>query len=163
LEKKTLNFSYSVFSAVGDLEPELNHLVHAAIKACDNAYAPYSHFRVGAAVLLATGGVIIGSNQENMAYPSGLCAERVALFAARSQFPDVPIKALAIAAQGKQGQLNGPVTPCGGCRQVMAEYEMLQNVNFKVLLAHPGGQVWMLDRATSLLPMAFFARGLGLE
>ncbi len=128
-------------------------LVDAAYSATNNSYAPYSHFHVGAAVLLENDVIITGSNQENAAYPSGLCAERVALFSANTQYPDVKVLAIAIAAvtNGKQVEM---ISPCGGCRQVMLEVEKRFKYPLRVLLC--GSQkIYMIENATSLLPISF--------
>lgn len=128
-------------------------LVEAACQATRQAYAPYSAFKVGAAVLLANAEVVIGNNQENVAYPSGLCAERVALFYANARYPDVAVKAIAVAAFRNDEYVDF-VSPCGACRQVMAEVETRFRQPVRVLLC--GRQyVTVLDRATDLLPFCF--------
>ena len=110
-------------------------LLKAAIDATQNAYAKYSHFRVGAALLLNDGRTVIGANQENAAYPSGLCAERSAIFAAQSQFPDQPIRTLAVAARNTEGHLlANPISPCGACRQVVLEIEDRYRQPVRILL-----------------------------
>lgn len=136
-----------------ELSEELTQLKEAAFNACQQAYAPYSHFQVGAAVWLENGVIITGSNQENAAYPSGLCAERVALFSANHQYPGVEIKALAIAAI-YQGKTVHEITPCGACRQVMLECEKRQQQPIQVLLCG-SESVYSLKNASSLLPLAF--------
>ncbi|TND02598.1 MAG: cdd [Bacteroidetes bacterium] len=104
--------------------PELSrNLLAEARKAAEKAYAPYSEFHVGAALLLENGTVVTGNNQENAAYPSGLCAERVAVFAAGAQFPDIPAQAIAISCKTPHFSIDTPLSPCGACRQVLAEYE----------------------------------------
>lgn len=133
-------------------------LVDAALKATEQAYAPYSKFHVGAAVLLADGTIVTGSNQENAAYPSGLCAERVALFHAGHQYPDIPVVALAIAAAtgGKQVE---SISPCGACRQVLLETEQRYGRLVKVLLCGTSDVVVVQD-AASLLPLSFGKKDL---
>ena len=128
-------------------------LVNAALKATEQSYAPYSEFHVGAAALLADGTIVTGSNQENEAYPSGLCAERVTLFHAGHQYPDVPVVALAIAAStgGKQVE---SISPCGACRQVLLETEQRYNRPMKVLLCGTK-EVVVAPSAASLLPLCF--------
>lgn len=128
-------------------------LVDAARKATGQSYAPYSKFHVGAAVLLADGTIVTGSNQENAAYPSGLCAERVALFHAGHQYPDIPVVALAIAA-ATGGELVESISPCGACRQVLLETEQRYNKPVKVLLCGTK-EVLVVPNATSLLPLCF--------
>lgn len=132
-------------------------LINKAIEATHRSYAPYSHFSVGAAALLANGMVITGSNQENAAYPSGTCAERTTLFFANSQHPDQPIETLAIAARNEQGNLlEQPISPCGACRQVMLETESRFQHPMRVLLYGTKG-VYEVQGVTSLLPLSFSA------
>lgn len=144
--------------ALYELPDEELPLVGAALKAAGQAYAPYSHFHVGAAALLANGVIVTGSNQENAAYPSGLCAERVTLFHAGHQYPDVPIVALAIAAAigGKQVE---SISPCGACRQVLLETEQRYGKPMKVLLCGTE-EITMAESAASLLPLCFGAADL---
>lgn len=129
-------------------------LMSEARRAVDTAYAPYSDFKVGAAVLLDSGDIVLGSNQENAAYPSGLCAERVALFAAKSQFPDRAIVAVAIATAMGEITLE-PVAPCGGCRQVFAEYGDRQQEPIVLLLVAGSQRVTRYSDARLLLPGRF--------
>ena len=129
-------------------------LIHAANQATGSAYAPYSGFKVGAAVLLDDGQIITGTNQENAAYPSGLCAERVALFTAASHYPEKTILKIAVAAKNKSGNSTA-VTPCGSCRQVMLEYEGKQNQAIKILLMGPDETIALFDSANALLPLGF--------
>lgn len=133
-------------------------LVKAALKATEQAYAPYSKFHVGAAVLLADGTIVTGSNQENAAYPSGLCAERVALFHAGHQYSDIPVVALAIAA-ATGGQQVESISPCGACRQVLLETEQRYGRPVKVLLCGTHDVVVVQD-AVSLLPLSFGKKDL---
>lgn len=128
-------------------------LVNAALKATGQSYAPYSKFYVGAAALLADGTIVTGSNQENAAYPSGLCAERVTLFHAGHQYPDVPVVALAIAASAGGKQVES-ISPCGACRQVLLETEQRYNRPMKVLLCGTK-EVVVVPSAASLLPLCF--------
>lgn len=138
---------------LNEVSDEEQPLVRAALKATEHSYAPYSKFHVGAAVLLADGTIVTGSNQENAAYPSGLCAERVALFHAGHQYPDIPIVALAIAAAtgGKQVE---SISPCGACRQVLLETEQRYGRPVKVLLCGTK-EVMVAESAASLLPLCF--------
>lgn len=144
-----------------DSEKELSQkdieLLTESRKAAANAYAPYSHFKVGAALRLANGKIIHGNNQENVAYPSGLCAERVALFYASAAYPDEKIEAIAVTANPVNFQLTEPVTPCGSCRQVMAESEKKQADDIRVLMDGPDGSVWISENVKSLLPLMFQA------
>lgn len=137
------------------LPPEEQLLLNQAQKAIQTSYAPYSLFRVGAAVLLENGEIIIGSNQENTAYPSGLCAERVAIFNAKVKYPNMAIKAIAITAQTNNFEINTPISPCGGCRQVMAETEKRQQGKIKVIMKGHTGPTLRVDGIDSLLPLMF--------
>ena len=138
-----------------ELTAEERHLVELAIEATNRSYAPYSHFRVGAAVRLANGIEIIGCNQENAAYPSGLCAERTALFSAGAQYPDEPVEMLAIAARGTDGQLTEePTGPCGSCRQVIIESETRSRRRMKILL-YGSKYVYVIDGIGQLMPLSF--------
>ena len=122
-----------------------------------SAYAPYSQFNVGAALRLETDEIIIGSNQENVAYPSGLCAERVALFAASSIHPNMVVKTMAITAKTNKIELIHPLAPCGGCRQVIMEYQRKQQRPIRLILAAKGETVWIFEDASMLLPFGFEA------
>ena len=147
-----------------DSENELStadrYLLSESRKAAANAYAPYSHFKVGAALRLANGKIIHGNNQENVAYPSGLCAERVALFYASATYPEELIEAIAVTADPVNFQLTEPVTPCGSCRQVMAESEKKQNNDIRVIMDGPDGKVWISENVKALLPLMFRAEEL---
>jgi cytidine deaminase len=140
---------------IDELSAEEKHLVELAIEATSRSYAPYSKFHVCAAVRLDNGVEIIGCNQENAAYPSGLCAERTALFAAGAQYPDVPVRMLAIAARGTHGELEDePVPPCGSCRQVMIESETRANAPMRILL-YGKKYVYVIDGIRKLMPLTF--------
>ena len=143
----------------GKLSPEDNELIRQAKNACQTAYAPYSQFEVGAAVLMENGQTIIGSNQENAAYPSGLCAERVALFTAATNHKNSKIKKIAVTARKANHETYVDAAPCGSCRQVMLEYEMLQNENIEVLFHAAQGWV-KLPKAAILLPYCFDKKSL---
>ena len=129
-------------------------LVERAKQATDNSYAKYSNFRVGAAVLLADGTMFIGANQENAAYPSGLCAERSAIFGAQSNHPDQPIVALAVAARNDNGFLPSPISPCGACRQVIIEMEDRYQRPVRILLYGTNGTA-VFASIKDLLPLSF--------
>ena len=138
-----------------ELPQELGQLLHRAKNATHRSYAPYSDFYVGAAVLLENGDIIEGNNQENIAFPSGLCAERVALFYAKSQFPNQNIKAIAITARSKNGVVDQPVTPCGGCRQVMIQYEQNQEKPITVILSGEKGEIFVSEKVSNFMPFMF--------
>lgn len=130
-------------------------VVDAARAATANSYAVYSNFSVGAAVRLGNGTVVSGSNQENAAYPSGLCAERTTLFWANSQYPKEPVEVLAIAARSAQGELELPITPCGACRQVMLETEKRFGNKMKIIL-YGTRQCYVIDDGVrALMPLSF--------
>ncbi|MBQ4376212.1 MAG: cytidine deaminase [Bacteroidales bacterium] len=150
----TLHIAYKEYASVADLPADDRTLMQAAIDATATAYAPYSHFHVGAAVRLAGGKIVKGSNQENAAYPSGLCAERTALFAAGSQHPQEAVTALAIVARNEQGQLV-EAAPCGACRQVLLESQQRAGAAVRVLMYLDGGRIRMVDDAATLLPFSF--------
>ncbi len=137
-----------------ELSEEDRVLVEKAIKATDNSYAKYSHFRVGAALLLADGSVVPGANQENAVFPLGLCAERTAIFAAQAQRPDQAIVALAVAARNEEGLMRNPVSPCGSCRQVILEMEERYHRPVRLLLYGTDG-VLVVDSVRDLLPLCF--------
>ncbi len=143
-----------------ELSPRERLLCEAVYEVAKNAYAPYSQFNVGAAVLLANGQIITGSNQENAAYPSGLCAERVALFYASSHYPGIPVELLAVTAitAGKQVER---ISPCGGCRQVMKEVENRYKQPVRLLLIGRE-EILCLDSAEDLLPLSFGESDLSL-
>ena len=139
--------------AVGELDNIYRQLYEAAFQASKKAYAPYSKFHVGAAVLLENGEILSGNNQENAAYPSGLCAERTTLFYAGARYPDAAVQILAIAAM-KDGERVDLITPCGACRQVMLETEQRYNTPMKVLLCGKE-EAYLVPCATALLPFCF--------
>ena len=140
---------------VADLSESDRNLVKSAKEIAGNAYARYSQFKVGAALLLADGEIVLGSNQENIAYPSGLCAERVALFYAGANFPNVVINTICIVAKGDLLEEGMNLSPCGGCRQVMVESEMRQNSGIRVILVNQDDTVSIFNSAASLLPLTF--------
>lgn len=155
IQKKNLSISFEEYSSIDELSNSDRNLCLDSIKAMASSHSPYSGFRVGVAVLLASGKVVYGSNQENVAYPSGLCAERVALFAIGSAYPDDKIISMAISAQTDHFEIKEPVTSCGACLQVMAEYEKKQSSPINVLFYCLNGSVIRTEGIKSLLPFAF--------
>lgn len=143
----------SVVYAVDELESVYGRLYEAAFEAAGRAYAPYSGFQVGAAILLANGEIVTGSNQENIAYPSGLCAERTALFYAGARYPDVAVRVLAVAAV-KEGVRQPGVSPCGACRQVMVEAETRAGAPIRILLCGRDSAT-LFEGVSALLPYCF--------
>jgi cytidine deaminase len=148
-------FSYHSIPSIQDLTEQDQALVRAAHAALSRAYAPYSKFKVGASILLQSGLVIEGNNQENIAYPSGLCAERVALFYAGANHPNDPILKICIAAEGDLMPKEALLSPCGSCRQVMLESEARQASEIEVLLVQRSGEVLVLPSVQNLLPFGF--------
>jgi len=155
MAKSTLVVEYEWLPGAEHLEPGEAELLDKARQAAALAYAPYSSFRVGAAALLEDGTIVTGNNQENAAYPSGLCAERVALFYASSIKPGVKVKVLAITAISSEGVVDQPVTPCGSCRQVMAEYEKNAGMPMRILMQGQHGAVMVIESVANLLPFTF--------
>lgn len=135
-------------------------LVLKAKSMLKSAYAPYSGFLVGAAVHLENGEIITGNNQENVAYPSGMCAERVAIFYAKSQFPNTKINSIAVSAISKNFLIEDVVSPCGSCRQVISEYEVKQNENIRILLHQSDDSVIIIKSISDLLPLVFISEKL---
>ena len=154
---KTLELTsrITVFESRQELPEEWRRLLDMAHEAAKKAYAPYSNFKVGAALLLNNGEVVTGNNQENAAYPSGLCAERTATFYASAQYPEIPFNKLAITAINPQEKLTRPVSPCGSCRQALLEYEQKFHQHIEVLLAGEEGEVYVLKSISDLLPFSF--------
>ena len=139
---------------MAELSEEDKELVEAAKQATNSSYAPYSKFRVGAAARLQNSVVVVGANQENAAFPSGLCAERTALFAAGAQHPDQPVVALAIAARKGSRFLDKPITPCGNCRQVISGMEDRHGIPIRILLYGTEG-IYVSEGISPLLPLRF--------
>lgn len=160
MEKATLTVEYDIFSSGDDLLPADRELLEKAREAVTGSYAPYSRYHVGAAVRLANGVIVTGSNQENVSFPAGLCAERVALFAASSAYPGVAMTDLAISAASESFPVSEPVPPCGICRQVMMECENRQQRPLRVILGGQTGKVYILRGMQNLLPLAFHEKGL---
>ncbi len=153
-------FEFEEYASMAELSNSDSELLGHAIQAVENAYAPYSHFHVGAALRLGNGKVIKGNNQENIAYPSGLCAERVAFFHASSNYPNVAIEAIAITAKAQNFEIDEPVTPCGSCRQVMSETETRQPGDIRVIMMGQSGKIFVVKSVGNLLPLMFKAEGL---
>ncbi|MDZ4822484.1 MAG: cytidine deaminase [Flavobacteriales bacterium] len=163
MKQQKLITSISIFDSANELENSVNILLRAAHAQLVNSYSPYSRYRVAASVLMENGEIVTGTNQENMAYPSGLCAERVAVFAAGSRFPRMKMKALAIVATHADHDSNTPSASCGACRQSMLEYEMNQGENIQIIMQGKTGPVWIAESVGSLLPLFFNESGLKKE
>jgi cytidine deaminase len=158
--KKNIQIALEEYDSIGGLTPSDMALMEMAEASIKYAYAAYSHYRVGAALRLSNGKVFSGNNQENAAYPSGLCAERVAMFYAKSQFPDEAIEAVAISARADEFIIEEAVAPCGGCRQVMAEYQIQQDKPIRVIMKGEKGPVLAVGSIEALLPLMFHAEEL---
>ena len=151
---KTINLNIAIkHCQLDELSVADRELIEPAMKATDNAYAEYSHFYVGAALRLANGRIVIGANQENAAFPSGLCAERTAVFSAQANFPDQSIEALALVARNDNGLIDNPVTPCGACRQVLLGVEERYGLPMRILMYGKSG-VYSVGSAKDLLPLS---------
>lgn len=160
MDIKKVVLHYEEYLSLDELPVSDKELIELARSAVSSAYAPYSQFKVGAAVRLTNGTVITGSNQENAAYPSGLCAERVAMFHAQSQFPEVAIETIAITASSEDFKMTDPVSPCGSCRQVMAEYENRHEQKVRVIMASNDSKIWAVNGVENLLPLMFMLEQL---
>ena len=158
MEKLKIEIEYD-FCRLDELNEQDRKLIECAKAAVKNSYANYSHFHVGAALRLHDGRVVIGANQENAAFPSGLCAERSAIFAAQSTYPDQPITLLAIAAANEYGLMRDPIVPCGACRQVILEIESRYNQPIRILLYGTSG-VYVIDTVKDLLPLQFVGESM---
>ncbi len=155
MTEKIMNMNYREYNTADDLPAEYRELLGMAAKATENSYAPYSNFHVGAAVKMSGGKTVTGSNQENAAYPSGMCAERVALFHAHHSFPKETVKAIAIIAKDKSGNLTPDLTvPCAACLQVMAESEKRGNSPISIIIGS-ATKVLVMDSVGNLLPFSF--------
>ncbi len=160
MKQKSHSFEFLIFDSADELPPEDSELLQRAVEARKNAYSPYSNFKVGAAVLLENGEVVIGNNQENASFPSGLCAERVAVFHAGARYPGVPIRKIAIASGPASQKESKPAAPCGNCRQSIFEYEDKQGRPIELLLKGNAGEVYKCPSIRSILPLAFGSESL---
>ena len=147
--------NFIVYNSINELPSDIKSLMDKAIDARKKAYAPYSKFEVGAALLLENGEVITGNNQENASYPSGLCAERTAIYYAGSKYPDTKILKIAISASSKNQETSIPIPPCGACRQAISEYEVKQNSAIEIYFMGKVGEVVKSDSLVNLLPFVF--------
>ncbi|MBN1820161.1 MAG: cytidine deaminase [Prolixibacteraceae bacterium] len=153
MRTKEIRVKINEFKNLDELTGNFKDLLIKSREIAKNAYAPYSGFFVGAAVLLEDGTIVTGNNQENAAYPSGLCAERVALFYANANYPDIPVTAIAVSAIGKNGQIPDLVSPCGSCRQVLLETE--SRFEKPVIVILDGNPIQLLEGVENLLPFGF--------
>ncbi|MBQ2874278.1 MAG: cytidine deaminase [Bacteroidales bacterium] len=154
MTSKEIKIAYIEYESIDQLEAQDRKLAEAAIEATEGSYAPYSGFNVGAAVRLDNGEIIKGSNQENAAYPSGICAERTAMFYAAATYPENAIEAIAVTASQNGILCGNPATPCGACRQVMAQYQTKGGKPMAIILVG-GNKIWKFDRVDDILPLIF--------
>ncbi len=155
MKEININTKFSVFESFDEMPINLQELMNKAVEIRKKAYAPYSKFRVGAAILLDNGKIIQGSNQENAAYPSGLCAERVAIFYAGANYPEAKILKIAVTATSDIKVNTSPIPPCGACRQSIAEYEQQQESPIELYFMGECGEIYQSDSLKNLLPFTF--------
>ncbi len=146
---------FHVFESVEALDNDIQDLMHYAVEARQKAYAPYSKFNVGAAILLDNSEIVTGSNQENASYPSGLCAERTAIFYAGAKYPNAKILKMALTASSQNQITDKPIPPCGACRQAIAEYEIKQDASIEIYFMGVEGKVVKSNSLSNLLPLLF--------
>ena len=155
MKESSIQIPFQIFPDSSSLGSEDAILLEAARKSTSDAYAPYSKFRVGAAVRMFNGQIVMGSNQENASFPAGICAERVVLSAASAVYPGVAISSLALSYVNESEGADKPISPCGICRQTLAEYEQRFNQPIRLILGGKSGEIYIINRATDLLPFAF--------
>ncbi len=160
MKQLSVTTNFTVFESVAELSKDDQQLMQKANEVRLQAYAPYSKFNVGAVLLLENGELVIGTNQENAAYPSGLCAERVAIFHAGAAYPGVKIKKIFISASPQDRDLEEPIPPCGACRQSIAEYEMKQETPIEIYFMGAVGKIYKSDSLENLLPLLFHKKYL---
>jgi cytidine deaminase len=160
MKKEEYSFSFEVYDTIDELNEHDAWLLNEAREVTQQAYAPYSHFRVGAIARLVNGEIVTGTNQENASFPVGLCAERVLLSAAASLFAGVAIETIAISYKNENGESDRPISPCGICRQTLLEYETRLDHPIRVILGGMEGKVYIIERASLLLPLSFTSQDL---
>jgi len=160
MNKSSYSFAYEVYNSIDDLNKEDAWLLQHAKETSRSAYAPYSHFQVGAAARLLNGEIVKGTNQENASYPVGICAERVLLSAAAVLHPQVPVESIAVSYRSDSVKSDHPITPCGICRQSLQEYEQRVHQPIRLILGGMDGKVIVIERASMLLPLSFTAGDL---
>jgi cytidine deaminase len=160
MKEINITTTFKVFEDQTQLPENIQSLMQQAIEIRKKAYAPYSHFRVGAAIALDNGKIVLGSNQENAAYPSGLCAERVAIYQAGAIYPDAKIVTIAISAASDSNPTLTPIPPCGSCRQSIAEYEFKQDAPIEIYFMGETGEVYKSNSINNLLPLSFNSTSL---
>lgn len=155
MEKVTLRTAFTLYEGIHELDKQDNDLFEKAVEARKKAYSPYSNFNVGASILLSNGKIVTGNNQENAAYPSGMCAERVAIWSAASLYPEASIVKIFISATSVAQAVTEPVSPCGSCRQAIAEYEIKQKEKITLYFTGESGGILKADSIKDLLPLLF--------
>ncbi|HEY4617682.1 MAG TPA: cytidine deaminase [Flavobacterium sp.] len=155
MKEITITTRFAAYNAVNELPKDIQNLMEQAVAVRKNAYAPYSKFRVGVAIFLDNGKIVLGSNQENAAYPSGLCAERVAIFQAGAIYPEAKILKMAITAASDTNKTTSPIPPCGSCRQSIAEYETKQDTPIEIYFMGETGDIYKSESLKNLLPFMF--------
>ncbi len=161
MKTKDIHFSVAIYSSIEELVTVDASLLIAAREATKNAYAPYSRFLVGAVANLANGEIVTGTNQENASYPVGICAERVLLSCIATLFPGIAVNTVAISYNNVTGESNHPISPCGICRQSLAEYEERVKKPIRIILSGQSGEVYIVEKASQLLPLSFSATDFG--
>ncbi|MBG6063529.1 cytidine deaminase [Flavobacterium sp. CG_9.1] len=155
MKEITITTQFKVFESIQELPNDIQDLMTQAVEVRKNAYAPYSKFRVGVAIFLDNDKIVLGSNQENAAYPSGLCAERVAIFYAGAKYPEAKVLKMAITAASDTNETTTPIPPCGSCRQSIAEYEIKQDTPIEIYFMGEIGAIYKSDSLKNLLPFMF--------
>lgn len=155
MKSLVITSTLEIYESTEELPEEVQDLMEYAAEARDNAYAPYSKFKVGAAILLENNEIVTGSNQENASYPAGLCAERTAIFYAGAKYPDVKMLRMALTAKSLNRRVIAPIPPCGSCRQAIAEYEVKQDSPIEIYFMGETGKVVKANCLKELLPLIF--------
>ena len=161
MRQKKFEFSFEVYTGIDELNAEDRQLLTEARNATDKAYAPYSNFHVGAAAKLENGKIVTGTNQENASYPVCICAERVLLSAISSLYQSIPVETMAVSYQSKKMKSDHPISPCGMCRQALQEFEGRTGRPIRLILAGMEGEIYIINSASQLLPLAFTSEELG--
>lgn len=155
MKEVKIESTLQVYNDSEELPPDIRSLMASAIEAREQAYAPYSNFKVGASILLDNNEVVSGSNQENASYPSGLCAERTAIYYAGAKYPKAKILKMALTASSQNKVTDKPIPPCGACRQAIAEYELKQEQPIEIYFMGAKGKVAKSNSLSNLLPFIF--------
>ena len=161
MKERKFEFSFEVYDSIDELGAEDQQLLTEARNVTEQAYAPYSNFRVGAAAKLENGKIVTGTNQENASYPVGICAERVLLSTVSSLYPDIPVTTMAVSYQSNKIKSDHPISPCGMCRQALLEFEGRTSKLIRLILAGIKGKIYVIRSASQLLPLAFGSEELG--